>query len=144
MTDGIETSSGVFASEVLSLTGRGVDVVLELVGGPYVAEDLRALAPRGRLVLVGLVGGMTAELNLGLVMSKRATIHGTMLRSRPLEEKIEAANGLARHLVPLFARGALRAIVDRTYPLAEAAAAHAYVASNAGFGKVVLRVAADS
>jgi NADPH2:quinone reductase len=132
---------GGFADAVLRATGgRGADVVLELVGGAYLAEDLRCVAPRGRIVLVGVMGGARAELDLRLLLHRRIQVTGTVLRARPLEEKIAAVQQLGRHLVPLFARGALRPVVDRVLPLAEAAAAHAYVASNAGLGKVVLRV----
>jgi NADPH:quinone reductase len=133
---------GKFADAARKLTGGvGVDVVLELVGGGYVEESIAAMAPRARLVLVGLLGGVRADLDLGAVLRKRLAIRGTMLRARPLEEKILAALTFERHLVPLFASGALKAIVDKTFPLADAAAAHAYVASNDGFGKVVLEVA---
>jgi putative PIG3 family NAD(P)H quinone oxidoreductase len=137
----IGPGGGGFADAVLRATGgRGADVVLELVGGSYLVEDLLCVAPRGRIVLVGLMGGARAELDLRSLLHKRIQLTGTVLRARPLEEKIAAVQQLGRHLVPLFARGALRPIVDRVLPLAEAAAAHAYVASNAGFGKVVLRV----
>ncbi|HET6149441.1 MAG TPA: NAD(P)H-quinone oxidoreductase [Polyangia bacterium] len=132
---------GGFADAVLRATGgRGADVVLELVGGPYLAEDLLCVAPRGRIMLVGVMGGGRVELDLKLLLQRRIQLTGTVLRARPLEEKIAAVQQLGRHLVPLFARGALRPIVDRVLPLAEAAAAHAYVASNVSFGKVVLRV----
>jgi putative PIG3 family NAD(P)H quinone oxidoreductase len=120
--------------------GAGVDVVVELVGGSYVAEDVRAVAARGRVVVVGLSAGIHAELDLAALLRQRVEIIGTVLRSRPLEEKIDAARVLERNLVPLFARGALRAVVDRVFDLAEAGAAHAYVASNESFGKVLLRV----
>ncbi len=132
---------GKFAAAVNELTGgAGVDVVLELVGGAYVAEDLACLAPRGRLVLVGLLAGARVDADLGAILRKRLELRGTVLRARPLEEKIEAARVFERHLVPLVRSGALRAIVDKTFPLADAAAAHAYVASDDGFGKTVLVV----
>jgi NADPH2:quinone reductase len=121
-----------------------VDVVLELVGGGYLAEDLQCVAPRGRIVLVGLLAGARAELDLRLMLHKRVSLCGTVLRARPLEEKIAATQHFVRHLVPLFGRGALRAIVDRVLPLDQAAEAHRYVASNAGFGKVVLEVGGGS
>jgi len=134
---------GRFAPAVLRATdGRGVDVVLDLVGGSYVAETLACVAPRARVVQVGLLAGARVELDLGRLMNRRAQLIGTVLRARPLEEKIAAVQQMARHLLPLFERGALRSIVDRVFPLAEAAAAHAYVASNSGFGKVVLNVTA--
>jgi len=132
---------GRFGAAVMQTTGgAGADVVLELVGGAHLSEDLTCVAPRARIVLVGLMGGATAELDLGAVLRKRVQITGTMLRSRPLEEKIAAVQQLARHLMPLFERGALRAVVDRVLPLAQAGEAHAYVASNDSFGKVVLSV----
>jgi putative PIG3 family NAD(P)H quinone oxidoreductase len=115
-------------------------VVLELVGGGYVAEDLRCLETLGRIVVVGLLAGNKVELDLGLAMQKRARIFGTMLRSRPLEQKLAAVRAFETQVMPLFARGACRAVVDRVFPLSDAAAAHVHMASNAGFGKIVLRV----
>jgi NADPH2:quinone reductase len=141
LKEGIVVEGGVFAKAVLARTGgRGVDVVLELVGGAYVSEDLACLAHRGRIVVVGAMGGGRAELDLGMLMRKRAEIRGTMLRSRPLEEKIVAARALERHLVPLFESGALRPVVDRVLPLAQAADAHRAMQADETFGKVVLEV----
>jgi putative PIG3 family NAD(P)H quinone oxidoreductase len=140
---GIVPVKGRFAAEVLAATGGvGVDVILDLVGGAYVGEDLGACAPQARVVVVGLTGGGAAEIDLGKLLGKRIELIGTVLRSRPLEEKIEAARRLERSLSPLLAGGALRPVVDRVFPLEEAAAAHAYVAENTSFGKVLLRVAA--
>jgi putative PIG3 family NAD(P)H quinone oxidoreductase len=128
-----------FADRVREMTGgRGVDVVLDLVGGNYVPESLAALAHRGRLVLVGLMAGPRAELDLGLVLRHRLRIVGTVLRSRPLEEKLLAGQVLSRHLAPLIAEGKLVPIVDRVFPLEQATEALAYMESNAGFGKTVL------
>ena len=139
--DDIVVKNGVFAPDVLRVNGgRGVDVVLELVGGDYVAEDLACLAEKGRIVLVGMMGGHRTDLDLGQVLRKRAQIIGTMLRSRPIEEKIAAVQALERHVVPLLARGTVRPVVDRTFPLARAGEAHGYMASNASFGKIVLEV----
>jgi putative PIG3 family NAD(P)H quinone oxidoreductase len=133
--------AGAFAPAVMQATGgRGADVVLELVGGAYVPEDLACVAPRGRIVLVGMMAGARADLDLGRMLHRRVQMIGTMLRARPLEEKITAVQQLARHLAPLLARGSLRPVVDRVLSLAEAAEAHRYVASNASFGKVVLSV----
>jgi NADPH2:quinone reductase len=139
--EGIVVEGGKFADKVSAITsGRGVDVVVELVGGGYVAEDLACVAPRGRIVVVGMLGGARVDTDLGVLMRKRVELRGTMLRSRPLEEKIEAANVLARHLAPLFATRQLEPVIDKVLPLARAGEAHAYVASNQGFGKVVLEV----
>jgi NADPH2:quinone reductase len=141
MDEGVLVQGEVFAQDVRKLSGAGVDVVLELVGGAYVAQDLACLAPKGRIVVVGAMAGTRVDLDLGALMHKRAEIRGTVLRARPLEEKILAARALERHLVPLFARGALRPIVDRVLPLARAAEAHQVMQSNETFGKVVLDVA---
>jgi NADPH:quinone reductase len=130
-----------FAARVRELTqGRGADVVLELVGGSYVPESITAMANRGRLILVGLLAGARADVDLGQVLRRRLRIFGTVLRSRPLEEKILAAQTLAHALCPLFASGALIPVIDRVLPLEKASEAHAYVAANEGFGKVVLTV----
>jgi putative PIG3 family NAD(P)H quinone oxidoreductase len=142
MRHGVHTKGPAFADEVLAATGsEGVSVVLELVGGAYVAEDLCCLGHRGRIVVVGTLAGASVDLNLALLMRRRAAIYGTMLRSRPLEERISVMRTFARHLVPLFAAKALVAVVDRTFRLEQAGDAHAYVATNEGFGKVVLEVA---
>jgi putative PIG3 family NAD(P)H quinone oxidoreductase len=130
-----------FADGIADLTdGGGVDVVIDFVGGPYLADNLRALAPRGRLVVVGLMGGGREEIDLALVLRKRLTVVGTVLRSRPLEEKIEVTRAFEREVVPLLARGVVRPVVDRVMPLAQVREAHEWMAANANFGKIVLTV----
>jgi putative PIG3 family NAD(P)H quinone oxidoreductase len=139
LATGIVPQGGAFADAVLAATGgRGADVVLELVGGGYVAEDLKAAAPRARVVVVGLTGGPRVDLDLGLVLRKRIEIIGTVLRSRPLAEKIEAADLLERRLGPLFASRSLAAVVDEVLPLERAGDAHARMAGNDTFGKILL------
>jgi NADPH:quinone reductase len=139
---GIVAKDATFADAVKEATGgRGADVVLELAGGAYVAEDVYAAATKGRIVVVGLTAGARSEINLAALLQKRATIVGTVLRARPLAEKIQAAEVLERHLLPLALAGRLRPVIDRVLPLAEAAAAHEHVASNATFGKVLLDAA---
>lgn len=134
-----------FADAVRDATGgRGADVVLELAGGSYVAEDVRAAAALGRIVVVGLTAGARADVDLRLLLMKRLTITGTVLRSRPLAEKIRSAEVLERHVLPLVAAGRVRPVIDRVLSLVEAPAAHAYVASNASFGKVLLEVASPA
>jgi NADPH:quinone reductase len=136
---GICVSKASFAGEVMSLSGgRGANLVLELIGGDYLREDLACVTSEGRIVLVGLLGGASVTLDLGTMLRQRVLLRGTVLRSRPLEQKLDAMQGFARHVVPLLATGALRPIVDRVLPLADAAAAHAYVEQNQSFGKVVL------
>ena len=138
MDEGVLAADGRFAETVGKL--GAADVILELVGGDYLAEDLRCVAARGRIVLVGLMAGARAELDLEPILRQRLRVFGTVLRSRPLEEKIAVTQAFARHLVPLVARGVLRPVVDRVLPLSAAAEAHAHMAANAGFGKVVLEV----
>jgi len=141
LDEGIVVKGASFADAVRERTnGEGVDLVLELVGGPYVAEDLACVRTKGRIVLVGLMAGAQAELNLGMLLRKRAELSGTVLRARPIEEKIAAARAFERHVVPLFAGGKLTPVVDRTLPLAEAGRAHEVVAANETFGKVVLSI----
>lgn len=120
--------------------GLGADVVLDLVGGPYLPASLLALAPRGRLVLIGTMGGTEATIPLGTVLQRRLTIRGTVLRTRPLEERARDAASFAARVVPLFARGELRAVVDAQLPLDRIAEAHRLVESNAPAGKVVIRM----
>ena len=131
----------MFAQEVSS-RGRpdaASDVALELVGGAYVAEDLACLADRGRIVVVGTMGGGRVDLDLGMLMRKRAEVRGTMLRSRPLEEKILVARILERQITPLLESGALHPVIDRVLPVASAAeAAHRAMQDNESFGKLVL------
>lgn len=132
---------GRFADAVREATGgRGVDLVLELVGGDYLAEDLACIAPKGRIVLVGLMAGANVSIDLGLVLRKRLTLRGTVLRSRPLEEKIAVTQAFARHVLPLLSRGLVKPIVGGVLPLAEAGAAHTLTENNETFGKLVLTV----
>jgi putative PIG3 family NAD(P)H quinone oxidoreductase len=141
MDRGFTVADGKFADDVLRATaGRGVDVVLELVGGGYLAEDLSCTATRARIVLVGLMAGVRADVDLALLLRKRLHVMGTQLRNRPLGEKIAATQEFARHVVPLVASGALVPVVERVLPLSQASAAHAAMASNEGFGKIVLSV----
>jgi putative PIG3 family NAD(P)H quinone oxidoreductase len=142
LVDGVVVQAARFADEVMARTGgEGVDVVVDLVGGPYVAEDLACLAPRGRIVVVGAMAGIACELNLSLLMHKRAELRGTVLRARPLEEKILAARALQIHIAPLLASGQLRPVVDRVLPLERAGEAHTIMQRNEVFGKIVLEVA---
>ncbi len=120
--------------------GRGVDVILDLVGGPYWEANLASLATLGRIVLVGTMGGGKVETNLGALMGKRLRVFGTVLRARPIEEKIALTQQFAAQVLPLLASGAIKPVVDSVFPLERAAEAHAYMESNANFGKIVLTV----
>jgi len=118
--------------------GGPVDVVLDLVGGPYVSTDLAAVATKGRIVVVGLMAGAKLELPLRTLMDRRASLIGTVLRARSPEEKEAITREFARRVVPLFAELRLRPIVDRVFPLTEVEDAYALLASDAVFGKVIL------
>lgn len=136
---GIDTSREDFAEVVRRETGgQGVHVVVDLIGAAAWAANLDALATRGRLVVVGLLGGARVDANLGTLLSKRLKVVGTTLRARPLEEKIDATKRFSERVVPWLERGVVRPIVDRTYPLASVRDALDHMASNAGFGKIVV------
>jgi NADPH:quinone reductase len=114
------------------------DVILELVGAPNMADNLAALAVGGRIVVIGVSAGVKAELNLLALMAKRARIHGSTLRARPLEEKALAARLLEREVLPLFETGSLTVPVAAAYPLDEAAAAYERFGQGNKLGKIVL------
>lgn len=146
MADGFDASAGLdsLAQWVRDRTaGRGANVALDLVGGPYLRPTLDALAPRGRVMLIGTVAGAEATIPLGPLLRKRLTIRGTVLRSRTLEERAHDARAFASRVVPLIATGAISAVIDRVFPLEEIAEAHRVVESNTTVGKVVLRMTTD-
>lgn len=117
---------------------QGVDVILDLVGAAYFQANLESLNLKGRIILVGTTSGSKAELNFSQVMSKRLKIIGTVLRSRPTEEKAEATRKFAEEVVPLFESGKLKPNIDKIFKIEEVREAHEYLESNASFGKVVL------
>lgn len=118
--------------------GKGINVLLDLVGGPYVKASQKAMAHKGRMILVGTVAGGSYELDARYVMSKRLQIRGTVLRARSMEEKMAATRLFAAEVVPLLACGVLRPNVDSVFPLAEISQAHQRLESNETFGKVVV------
>ncbi|MEK6280043.1 MAG: NAD(P)H-quinone oxidoreductase [Acidobacteriota bacterium] len=120
--------------------GRGVNVIIDLVGAPYLEANLKALATLGRMVLVGTTAGAKATLDFGLMLRKRASVIGTVLRARTTEEKATATRLFANHVVPLLADGSVRAVVDRVYRLQEVREAHTRMESNESFGKIVLMI----
>jgi putative PIG3 family NAD(P)H quinone oxidoreductase len=124
--------------------GRGVDVVLDVVGGDYVARNVACIATGGRIIQVGVMGSGKAEVNVGALLAKRAALVGTTLRSRPIEEKIAICRRFATEMLPFLADGAMRPVIDSRYPLDDVAAAHTYMQSNANVGKIVLDVAGAS
>lgn len=121
-------------------SGKGIDVTLDLVGGDYLGASIRASAPRGRIMLIGTVAGRSSTIPTGMVLGKRLTLRGTVLRSRSLDEKRAVTGAFATEVVPLLASGALAPTIDSVFDLDQAGAAHERIAGNASFGKVVLRV----
>lgn len=140
----VEGGDAAWPDRVLDLTdGRGVDVILDLVGGPYLAGNQKVLATRGRHIVVGVPGGASATIDLRALMGRRGSIRGTVLRARPLDEKVALARAFRDRVVPLLADGRVRPVVDRVMPAAEAAEAHRVVEANANFGKILLRWGGD-
>ena len=133
--------SGDFAAACREATGgRGVDVVLDSIGAAYLEKNLASLAVGGRLVLIGLMGGAKAEIGLGALLARRLQLIGSTLRTRPVEEKARIAAGFAARFGAALAEGAIRPVVDRVLPLAQAADAHRAMKASEHFGKIVLRV----
>jgi putative PIG3 family NAD(P)H quinone oxidoreductase len=116
------------------------DVILELVGAPNLADNLQALAANGRIAVIGIGAGAKAELNLGVLMGKRARVYGSTLRPRPLEEKALTARAVERSVLPLLAAGTVRVPIAATYPLAEAVAAYDRFTAGGKLGKIVLEM----
>ena len=136
--------TGDFASEALEATGgRGVDVVLDSIGAPYLEANLKALAVGGRLVLIGLMGGARVEINLAALLVRRLQVIGSTLRARPVEEKAAIVAAFLERFGESLAKGEIGAIVDRVLPLEQAGEAHRVVKASEHFGKVVLRVGAE-
>ncbi|MFN7134214.1 MAG: NAD(P)H-quinone oxidoreductase [Myxococcales bacterium] len=139
LADGLVCAEPAFAAWTRQQTGgRGADVVLDLVGGAYARENAAALAERGRWLLVGLMAGASAEVPLGTLLTRRLTLIGTALRTRPLEEKLAVAQAFEKQLLPQFARGALEPVLEAVLPMTQAAEAHRRMEANLTFGKLVL------
>jgi len=140
-TRGIDYREEDFVAVVQEATGgRGVDVVLDLVGGSYVGRDVEALAVGGRVMIIAAQGGREATLDVGLLMQKRARVWGTTLRARPLEERREIMASVREHVWPLVEQGAVRVILDSVYPLEFAATAHRRMEEGGHVGKILLAV----
>jgi len=137
---GLHTEDGRFRDTVVELTaGHGADVIIDLVGAAYLQENLRTLAQRGRCVIVGLLGGAEATLNLSTLLAKRGRLQGTVLRSRPLEEKMTLIQTFRRLVLPMFAQKKLGVHLERVLPMDDVAQAHALMESNHHLGKIVLK-----
>ncbi len=118
----------------------GFDVVLDVIGGDEVERNLHAVAVKGRIVQVGVMGGGSVSMNVGMLLAKRATWIGTTLRARPIEEKVSLTRRFAAEVAPLFAFGALRPVIDSRYPFDRIAEAHARMESNANTGKILIEI----
>lgn len=128
-----------FAEEIRTLTNkRGVQVILDHIGGPYLKNNLKSLSVGGRLVVIGVMGGAQAEVNLALMMVKRQQLIGSVLRSRPVQEKADIIHAFAADVMPEVASGRIAPQISDVLPLAEAARAHALMESGGHFGKIVL------
>lgn len=137
----IDYGSQDFVEAAKRITGgRGMDVILDVIGGDYINRNIAAVAMRGRVVQVGVMGGGSATVNVGAMLGKRMQLIGTVLRARPIEEKIALTQRFAAEMLPLFDSGALRAVVDSRFALADVAAAHARMESNANIGKILLDI----
>ena len=120
--------------------GRGVDVILDMVAGSYVARNLEIAAVEGRIVVISLLGGSKAEVNMGVILTKRVTLTGSTLRSRSVAQKTEVAGAVLKNIWPLLAAGRVRPVIHATFPLAQAAEAHRLMETSNHIGKIVLTV----
>lgn len=138
----VDYGSQDFVEESARATGgAGVDVILDVIGGEYVARNIASLAVKGRIIQVGVMDSRPQVLNVGALLGKRASITGTVLRARPTEEKIAISRRFAAEMLPLFATGQLRPVIDSVYALDDIRAAHEHMASNANVGKIVVTLA---
>lgn len=137
---GINYREDDFVRKIREATdGHGADVILDIMGAPYLARNVDALAADGRLVNIGMQGGRKAELDLGVLMSKRGTIMATTLRARPREQKAAIVSAVREHVWPLIEAGTIRPVIYRELPMSEAAEAHAIMAGSTHIGKILLR-----
>jgi putative PIG3 family NAD(P)H quinone oxidoreductase len=137
----IDYRSEDWPARVAEITaGRGVDVVLDMVAGPYVQKNLDSLALEGRYAIIAFLQGPRAEIDLRAVLARRLTVTGSTLRPQSIDEKCAIAAEVARHALPLLESGAIRPVVDSTFPLEQAAAAHTLMESSRHMGKIVLTV----
>jgi putative PIG3 family NAD(P)H quinone oxidoreductase len=138
----VDYTSQDFVEEAQRATnGSGVDVILDVIGGDYVERNVASLAVKGHIIQVGVMAGKPLPFNVGLLLGKRASITGTVLRARPLDEKIAITQRFIAEMLPLFGTGALKPVIDSTYPIAEIAKGHEFMASNGNVGKIVIDIA---
>jgi NADPH2:quinone reductase len=133
--------TGDFVAELKPLIGDGLNVVLDMVGGAYVAKNIALMAPDGRIAMIALLGGPMAEMPMGPFLFKRLTLTGSTLRPQPVAYKGQIAQALRDHVWPAFADGRAKVIIDSTFPLEQAAEAHRRLESSQHIGKIMLKVA---
>jgi len=139
----VDYTSTDFVEVVKQVTGgRGVDVVLCVIGGDYLDRNVASLAQKGHIVQVGVMGGGNMSFNLAGLMPKRAKLSGTVLRARPIEEKIAISQRFAAEILPLFESGKIRPVIDCRYPFSDIARAHEHMTANANTGKIVIDIGA--
>ena len=129
---------GSFAEAVLEAAPKGVDVILDTIGAAYLAQNVKVIGKKGRIIVIGLMGGVKGELALGALLAKRASIHGSVLRSRSAAEKAELTKSFTEEMLERFATGELKPIIDDVLPMTDIQAAHRRMDANETFGKLVL------
>jgi NADPH:quinone reductase-like Zn-dependent oxidoreductase len=128
-----------FAAEIKRISDkRGVDVILDHIGAEYLDSNLKSLAVEGRIIVIGVMGGIKAEINLAMIMVKRQRIIGSVLRSRPIAEKASIIKRFEETVMPLFASAKIEPLIHASFPLSEAAQAHDLMEQGGHFGKIVL------
>ncbi len=139
----VDYTTADFVDAVKTATGgRGVEVVLCVIGGDYLDRNVASLAHKGHIVQVGVMGGGNMSFNLAALMPKRAKLSGTVLRARPIEEKIAISQRFSAEIIPLFESGKIRPVIDCRYPFSDIAHAHEHMAANANTGKIVIDIGA--
>lgn len=138
LTHAVLVEEGRFADAVLAAVPEGMNVILDTVGAAYLPQNVKVIASKGRIIVIGLMGGVKGELNLGGLLSKRASVHGSVLRSRSRSEKAELTSAFAAQMLGRFATSQLEPIIDEVLPMTEVEVAHRRMEANETFGKLVL------
>lgn len=136
----LERSPAAWLSEAMTAVPDGFDTILDVVGGEEIERNMQAVAMKGRIIQVGLMGGSTVPVNVYALMGRRASWIGTMLRARPIEEKIAVTRRFAAEMLPLFDTGQLKPVIDSRYPFEQIADAHRHMAANANAGKIMIDI----
>ena len=138
LNHGVKVEDKKFADSVREIAPGGVDVILDTIGAAYLQQNIKVIATQARIVCIGLLGGAKAELSLGALLAKRASIHGSVLRSRSVQQKAVLCSDFSANVLPLFEKGSLKPVIDEVMPMAAIADAHRRMDANETFGKIVL------